>query len=296
MKTVRKRDGFLGQIQFVVPGPILERTAKHILVSSLHPTDIGWYPKARHHFRQRDAGAEQNILILCTRGSGWFEIGGHRHTLQGNQALLIPRGMPHTYAANERQPWTIQWVHFLGEDAPYFCTLLKPGSQVVPVAPELMPRLERLFADAYDALASGFTQQGIICAAQAMRHMLGLLFFNNAAFHPETKAASTESLERTLQFMRERVDAVLTVAEIARQAGLSVTHFSRLFRQHTGFAPMDYFIHLKMQRACRFLTLTPLSVKEIASRIGYEDPYYFSRLFRKVMGVPPAEYRKSKLG
>jgi len=294
MKAIQKQVGFSNQIMFVVPPPILAETARHLLVSALYPTDIGWFPRAYHHARQRPGGAPQNILILCARGSGWFEINGRHHTLQARQALLIPRGVPHAYGASERRPWSIQWVHFLGEDAPYFCALLKPGSHVVPVAPKLMPRLERLFTDACAALKGGFTQQGVICAAQAVRHMLGLLFFSNAAFHPETKAANTESLERTLQFMRDHVDSTLTVAAIAREAGLSATHFSRLFRQHTGFAPMDYFIHLKIQRACRFLTLTPLNVKVIAGRIGYEDPYYFSRLFRKVMGMSPANYRRSR--
>ena len=129
-----------------------------------------------------------------------------------------------------------------------------------------------------------------------MRHMLGLLFFNNAAFHPRTKAARNASLDAAMKFMREHVDAALTVDQMARAAGLSPTHFTRRLREHTGFTPIEYFIHLKMQRACRFLTLTPLSIKVIASRIGYEDPYYFSRLFRRVMGKPPAEYRKSKRG
>ena len=124
----------------------------------------------------------------------------------------------------------------------------------------------------------------------------GLLFFNNPAFHPRTKAPRTESLERTLQFLRDRVDASLTVAEMARRVDLSVTHFARQFRQHTGFSPMDYFIHLKMQRAARLLTLTPLTVKQVAARVGYDDPYYFSRLFRKIMGAPPTDYRAAKLG
>ena len=96
--------------------------------------------------------------------------------------------------------------------------------------------------------------------------------------------------------MRRHVDSTLTVEAMAREAGLSVTHFTRLFSQQTGFAPMEHFIRMKMQRACRYLTLTPHSIKEVASRIGYDDPYYFSRSFRKIMGVPPTAYRQSKRG
>lgn len=296
MRAIHKQDGFLNQIMFVVPPPVLAETARHILVSGLYPTDIGWFPRARHHARQRVDGAKQNILILCTRGSGWFETNGRRHTLKQNQALLLPADTPHEYGASQHDPWSIQWVHFLGDDAACFFTLLKPGSHIVPVAAALTLKLNRLFADAYEALSGGFTQQSIICAAQAMRHILGLLFFNNRAFHPRTKTANTESLDRAIQFMRHHVDSTLTVEAMAREAGLSVTHFTRLFSQQTGFAPMEHFIRMKMQRACRYLTLTPHSIKEVASRIGYDDPYYFSRSFRKIMGVPPTAYRQSKRG
>lgn len=296
MKEFKKTDGFLSQIMFVVPPPVLEETTRHILVSSLYPTDIGWFPRARHHARRRVDGAEQNILIFCTRGSGWFEINGKRHTLKANQALLLPANTPHQYGASLRDPWTIHWVHFLGEDAAYFFTLLKPGGHIVPVDTALTPKLDRLFADAYEAFADGFTQQSIICASQAIRHILGLLFFNNRAFHPRTKAASFACLDLTIELMRRHVDSPLTVEKMARQAGISVTHFSRLFSLQTGFSPMEYFIRMKMQRACRYLTLTPLSIKELASRIGYDDPYYFSRSFRKIMGVPPTVYRQSIRG
>ena len=296
MTPIHKRDGFRGEIQYVIPEPILERVGRHLLVSGLHPTDVGWYPAARHHFRQRESGAAQHILILCAEGRGWFELQGQRQSLAPGQALFIPRALPHAYGADDLDPWSIHWLHFLGEDAPYFFTLLRRDNPVVPVAEDLMPRLQGLFTEARSALADGFSEPGIICAAQAVRHLLALLFFENRAFHPHTKAPSTGTLERTLQFLRERVDSPLTVAEMAREAGLSETHFARLFRRHTGFSPMDYFIHLKMQQAARMLTLTRLRVHQVADRLGYDDPYYFSRLFRKIMGAPPSEYRKEKLG
>ena len=296
MKQITQQAGFSGQIQHIIPRPILGDLTRHILVSQLYPTDIGRYPRARGHLRRRERGAAENILILCTSGSGWFEIHGRRQSLQAGQMLLLPKDVPHAYGASARNPWSILWVHFLGDDAPFFFTLLETGSHVVPVGRPLMNRCSRLFTDAFSALSGGFTQAGVICAAQAIRHMLGLLFFQNRAFHPATKAPATENIERVLRFMRDHVDATLTVQAMAKEAGLSVTHFSRLFSRQTSFAPVEYFIHLKMQRACRFLTLTNASVKEIAAHIGYDDPYYFSRLFRKVMGEPPAHYRKFKLG
>jgi len=296
MQGYHKRDGFLGQVQYVLPEPVRQRVSRHVLVSGLHPTDIGWYPKARHHYRQRPEGAGQHILILCVRGSGWCDIHGKHQSIRSHQALFIPKGEPHGYAASEPDPWSIHWCHFLGEDAPYFLSLLRRNDPAVPVAQKLVPRLEQLFRDACAALADGFTQEAAICASQSVRQLLTLLFFGNPAFHPRTKAPQTRPLERTLEFLRSRVESTLTVAEMARQADLSETHFARQFRRHTGFSPMDYFIRLKMQQAARYLTLTRLSVKQVATRLGYDDPYYFSRLFSRMMSAAPSDYRKAKLG
>ena len=59
---------------------------------------------------------------------------------------------------------------------------------------------------------------------------------------------------------------------------------------------MEYFIHLKIQRACRHLTLTRSSIKEISLTLGYSDQYYFSRIFHKVMGLSPLAYRRIQAG
>jgi AraC-like DNA-binding protein len=83
---------------------------------------------------------------------------------------------------------------------------------------------------------------------------------------------------------------------MAEHAELSESHFSRLFKEQTGHSPVDYFIYLKMQHACSMLTLTQSTVKEISDTLGYSDAYYFSRLFKKVIGVSPREYRSTPRG
>ena len=295
MNAIEKRDGFRGEIRYVIPRPMLADAAQHILVSGLYPTDIGRYPHASRHCCARAKGAEQNILIICTQGQGWFEINGAKKTLRSNEALFIPRRVPHSYGASPDDPWTIQWVHFEGEDAPYYLTLVR-GASVMPLHRALTPRIDRLFQDAYEALAYGFSQESIIFAVHVVRHIMGLIFFDNKAFSPNTKSDRSHNLDRVIQFMKDHLDSNLTIDEMARQAGLSPAHFSRLFTQQVAIPPMKYFIHLKIQRACRYLTLKHLSIKEISSSLGFTDQYYFSRTFHKVMGISPIRYRRNQTG
>jgi AraC-like DNA-binding protein len=84
----------------------------------------------------------------------------------------------------------------------------------------------------------------------------------------------------------------VSLAEMAGQVDLSASQFSYTFRQQTGQSPLAYFNQLKMQHACMLLTVTQLSVKEIAHQVGCADPYYFSRLFKKIVGSSPSEYRE----
>jgi len=91
--------------------------------------------------------------------------------------------------------------------------------------------------------------------------------------------------------MQENLSQMLTLGDIAASVNISVPHFSSIFRKKTGFSPIEYFIHLKVQKACQYLLFTDLRVKEIAEKLGIEDPYYFSRMFHKLMGVSPNLYR-----
>ena len=296
MDEIHIAEGFRGQIMHVVPRPLLDDAAKQLLAGELYPTDLGYYPKARHHYRERTGGAKQHILIYCTAGHGWFEIDGRRNELHPGHALLIPLGRPHCYAADEQRPWTIHWVHFAGEDAAYFSGLLPAEQHVVPVAPSARRKLAQLFHEGCAAFANGFSAARILYSAQVLRHLLAVLFFDNPAFVPGTRQQSVRDFSRVIDFMRQQVNGNLTLADMAKVAGLSVARFSALFKAQTGVPPGEYLLRLRVQSACRLLDTTALTVKEIATTVGCSDPYYFSRLFHRIMGMPPTEYRLAKKG
>jgi len=98
-------------------------------------------------------------------------------------------------------------------------------------------------------------------------------------------------IEQSIAYMREHLDQPLQVAKLAALANVSPSHFFALFKRRTGCAPMDYFTHLRMQHACQLLDATSASVKEVAAVLGYEDPFYFSRVFKLVNHIPPSQYR-----
>jgi AraC-like DNA-binding protein len=120
---------------------------------------------------------------------------------------------------------------------------------------------------------------------------------NNAGHRMEScESEAVRKIEQSIAYMLRHLDEPLQVATLAARASISPSHFFALFKRQIGCAPIDYFIRLRMQHACRLLDETVLSVKEVSATLGYDDPFYFSRIFKSVNHVAPSEYRLLKNG
>ena len=115
-----------------------------------------------------------------------------------------------------------------------------------------------------------------------------------AGLLPEPESETARKVERSIAYMREHVNQPLQVATLAAFANVSPSHFFALFKQITGCPPMDYFTRLRMRHACWLLDSTRASVKEVAAAMGYDDPFYFSRVFKAINHIPPSRYRRSQ--
>lgn len=293
MNEIRLRDGFPGELMYVVPRPLLHNLSKHPLVHPLMPTDIGWFPHAQYHYRERPEGSPEHVLILCVEGEGWYEVEGDRGTLNSGEALVIPKGTPHVYGASADAPWYIHWVHFIGTVGDYYVQQCQRDHFTLSVSDDTVEQLVNLFCTCRDAFIANFVLQRMIYASQALHHLLGTLVFNNRAFSPLMRSSHFRGIDDTLNYLHENLHARLSLDEMANHAGLSKSHFVRLFKEQTQYSPMDYFIHLKMQHACMLLSLSFMTIREISDTLGYDDPYYFSRVFKKTIGESPAMYRES---
>jgi transcriptional regulator GlxA family with amidase domain len=112
-----------------------------------------------------------------------------------------------------------------------------------------------------------------------------------AGLMPDAGGESLRKVERSIAYMTDHINQPLQVATLAAMANVSPSHFFALFKKRTGCPPMDYFTRLRMRHASRLLGSTSASVKEVAAALGYDDPFYFSRVFKSVHQVPPSRYR-----
>lgn len=293
MTLIRKREGFEGQRAIVLPKKILEVCGYTPPVSSLYITDIGFYPRAQYHYRERHGGISQNILIYCTEGKGWIEVPSGFREVAPNEFLIIPADVPHKYGADDKAPWTIYWAHFKGVHSPYFVSLLSRQHKSFVNYSAFLDERVKIFDSMYQNLESGYSLDNLIYCSISFQYFLASLGFTEkflSAHHEFEKDAVDISIEH----MQQNLDSLMTLESLAASVNLSLSHFSNVFRKKTGYSPIVYFNHLKIQRACQYLQFTTLRINEIAMKLGISDPYYFSRMFTKIMGISPAEYRKKK--
>ena len=291
-----KTQGFRGQIIHFLPASLLSQVGRHPLGVGLHVKCLGWYPKARLHRIERPHGLDEGILIFCTRGKGWAEIDGRRFTIAASEVLFIPANKPHAYGADDDDPWSIHWAHFAGTAAASYASLLPAHEYVLSIPSADAKEIARLFRESYRLASTGLTERTLLLASHILRYVLGLLFFQTGRSLGGGSHALAHDLSKSIAFMRANLSRSLTLHELSSQAGLSPTRYSLLFREQTGSSPVDHHIRLRMQAACHYLDTTALSIKEVAAKLGYDDPYYFSRIFQKILGSSPLAYRRSVKG
>jgi AraC-like DNA-binding protein len=100
-----------------------------------------------------------------------------------------------------------------------------------------------------------------------------------------------ERIGNSVDFMHSHLSEPLQVSTLASVANISASHFFAMFKRLMGCAPIEFFISLRMRRACDLLDETALSVKEVAATLGYDDQFYFSRVFKSATQMPPTHYR-----
>lgn len=282
-------EGFANQRLLVVPTHRVREIAKLPVLRDLRVTHLGQFAAAKNHLIVRKHGTGDYVLIYCLAGRGGGEIAGGSFTLEAGDLVVLPPGISHRYFADQDAPWTIFWFHFTGERAPdYVAALCIPEGEHVLHAPSTN-ELQRAFEGTYRHALDGYSDAGLLGISTGFARMIGL--FRRHARSRNNRARKAEDRILTVIIaLQDGLSKTWTIKAMAKLAGMSSAHFSQRFKAQTGEAPLAYLIHQRMQRAAALMQLGDSTISEIAARVGYDDPYYFSRLFKSLFGASPRHY------
>ena len=288
---IRKKDGFKDEKMMILPVESFKNYIDHPLIKGLYPTDMGFFPKAKHHYRERKEGANEAIMIYCMDGSGLVELGDEKIKLERGSVFTIPLGIPHKYSADNDSPWSIFWMHFKGDNLDSFPLQGEHLKCRVMAAPEENTIIQNHFMRLFEIAENGHSLGNMICLSQLLLTILSEIYY----FEKESEMSKVDrNLTSAINFMYENLNKDLNLLELSEYMGLSKSYLNLIFKEHTQRAPLEFFTNLKIQQACKYLRLTNMYIYEISKTLGYEDQYYFSRIFKKTIGLSPKEYRSNK--
>jgi AraC family transcriptional regulator, arabinose operon regulatory protein len=277
--------------RFLTPAFMRSKLARHPLTRECYPVALGFYPAARSHRMERNRH-DDNLLIYCVEGEGLAGTPEWSGKIGAGDVLLLPQGVAHHYEARQENPWTIYWAHFQGSSTAVFNQYLGYREGRSPITRVgVSPLLVAHFRGLLEVRRTGYSTRAFINAANQLRHLLTQIALEMRA--AQASGQHSFNLEVVQNFMLEHIAQPLDLDTLAATAKLSKYHFANKYKSLTGYSPIKHFLNMKMEHACHLLDSSNLSVKGVATALGYDDPLYFSRLFSKTIGLSPRAYRSS---
>lgn len=229
-------------------------------------------------------------LVFISKGEGIFESAhtASRHIIAGTCFFLFP-GVWHRYKPDLKCGWEEYWVGFKGSYPDHFMqtffTSKEPFAEIglhenMLILFQKLLETVRLGAAGYHQVITGIALQIV-----AMVH--GVLVHEQNYDDP-----NAQLIAKAKFLLRESMEAPLNMQKLARSLPMGYSKFRKIFKQSTGHSPHQYQLDLRIDKARELLKTTVLHINEIAYQSGFDSVFYFSKLFRKKVGLSPTEYRQ----
>ena len=228
-------------------------------------------------------------------GSGILKDGGEVYKVKAGSAFLLYEGREYEYYPDPQNPWTYVWVDVFGENLdPLFAQIgFTRENPIIKI--NKMNELNPLLRDLNDAYSHNL--YGEMAYYGYFFLIYDRLIDNNQAYPvtTKTKVLNKKLIRDILIYMNNNSRLNLTPREIGNRFNISYGTLMGLFKTEVGMGPMEYLSRFRVSNACILLRMPNRSpIGEIANSVGYADQLYFSRLFKKVMGMTPTEYTKAE--
>lgn len=235
-----------------------------------------WGPALRDHY----------LIHYIISGRGTYVCGDEIHRLQAGDLFIVYPNQIVSYSADREDPWQYCWVGFNGTEAQRLIDLtpFRPDRLILSLRDD---SIQRSMMDIYDARGNKPTDEMNMIGRLYL--FLGKLTDLKGSVREENDITSVY-IENALKFIQYNYSHSIDITSIADSIGISRSHLYRVFIKHLGLSPNDYLTQYRINRACSLLRNSDLTISNIANSVGYDDPLYFSRVFKKVKGVSPSMY------
>jgi AraC-like DNA-binding protein len=272
----------------VIPQSVQQRIIKHPLLSSLFLTEIGYEDDTVFHPFTKSKGQSKYLLVYVSAGQGSYQINRKSYNVNENDFFVLPIAYADSLKASRENPWSIYWAYFSGTHSAQMVQHLVGNKYSPKKAKPLVGRV----AQFNDILHHLELMENIENLVYANSRFYSFLCSFRLMVLSTKQHSKKDGVIQSIEYMREHINGMITLDNLADVAGLSVSHYCAMFKQKTMQTPMQLYTSMKIQRACQLLQNRNQTIKSIAYSLGFFDQYHFSKVFKQVMGVPPKNFRK----
>ncbi|QYJ78345.1 AraC family transcriptional regulator [Shewanella acanthi] len=284
-------EGFPSQKLLHVSLTSIARMQQLPLCKAIYVTDAGYYPEASNHRVLRESGSKNYVLIFCVGGTGYVSIGGKHEVVEEDQLILLPAHVSHEYGSRPNASWRLYWVHFNGTEADDLYQHFSNNGQNITLYLPQTPPIVKAFETTIRWVQRAQTDNALIGLTCSFVNLLGLISDAKRSKTKQLRQAE-ERIRASLITMEQTLKTPMTLEQLAQDAKMSVPYYCALFKKLTGSPPIQVYTKLRIKAACQLMTDTKMTIKQMALEVGFEDAYYFSRAFKKVMGMSPKRYKE----
>lgn len=280
---------------FKVPTYIIEQQKNNPISKDLYLCELAEILVKSETLWSDQLKLDDHQLIYCIRGGGILQIANDMVPFVQNQYCIIPQGFTFKIQTGGTDPSIFYTCKFNGEKSKIMEKDFTVVRDLIPSVNNLVSNRIMLFDELFGNLTKGRHFENNPYINLCFGHFLATFIYASRT-SDDIMAEQNPGISQAVQFMEQNLGSKLSLDEIADEAGYSPSYLTTLFRKKTGYSPSSYFAHLKITKACEYLDFSKLKIKEISFKLGYSDPYYFSKDFQKKMGISPRNYRKRVVG
>lgn len=239
----------------------------------------------------RDAGYPLHVFEYVESGTGTLEIGGQRFHPQAGDVYRVPAWTEHTYYSDARTPWTKYWFNLEGRlieelvdlyrlQEQYLFRGCQEGGKIILETLEQLRQLDHEEAQSY-------------MAVQGLKLIMALS--SQGSGGDESKGGKNPLAYRLHAYLTSRTfQKMPSLEELSKSIHRSPIQTIRIFRKEFGITPHEFLLARKLNAGADLLSGSSRSIKSVADVLGFDDEYYFARVFKKKKGISPGAFRRNR--
>ena len=231
------------------------------------------------------------VMHYIIKGKGKLYLEDQEFSVGPNQAFFTPPNMVAYYQADKEDPWDYIWIHFNGKKA----MEILHAAGITTKYPLYIPA--EYNDDVKDCLSYILHNREYEYKCIGYLYHLFQLIINNSSKKPQEAELNSELryIRDVISYISRKFDEPIKVQDIADYCGLDRSYLCKIFKKATNYSPQEYLIFFRMNKAKHLLKDPDIPIQNVAYSVGYPDPYAFSKIFKKEIGISPSSYRKSHI-